>query len=262
MACQTVATWVASLGGQSSSAAQRRAPRVQLARARRDHLAPPPAATASQASSKFWCETVPSNRQADALKATTVTLAADVSGSTRPVTAFVAADTTSPTILVVARSLGCPFCQNLARGLVNEGVMTDLDAAGVPLYLASIGVPEKARAFCALTGFPPERLLADPGASVYEALDLERGFGPAFLSPTTPSAIGSEIAGGGGSALAASFWAWVPYLPPKPLEHALAQGGTFAFSGAVCVSARADRATADHLSPGKIREVGLGLVKG
>jgi hypothetical protein len=205
---------------------------------------------------------VPSIRQAAALQGTAVVLASDPAEASRPVTAFVAgdADPPTPSLLVVARSLGCPFCQNLARRLVAEGVLADLDAAGVPLYLVSIGLPAKARAFCELTGFPAHRLLADGGASVYEALGLERSFGAAFLSPATPAAIGADVRDGGGGALAASLKAWVPYLPPKPLAHAQAQGGTFAFSGGVCVAARADRATADHLPPAKIREVGLGLV--
>ena len=212
-------------------------------------------------SASFWVETsVPSTRHADALASTSsVILASDETKTARPATVFVAKPPRS--VLVVARSLGCPFCQNLARSLVSEGVLADLEAAGVPLYLVSIGIPEKARLFCELTGFPADRLLADPTASVYEALDLERGALAAFLSPKTPAAIGAEIAGGGGGALVASFRSWVPYLPPKPVEHALAQGGTFGFEGNVCVFARADRATADHLGAGKIREVGLGLVE-
>ncbi len=244
----------------SNPAAPTSSPAAPRPSARRP-LARPPAAAASAAASasKFWVEAAtPSTRHADALAASSsVILASDASATPRPATSFVATPPPSRTLLVVARSLGCPFCQNLARGLVD--ILPDLDAAGVPLYLVSIGVPEKARAFCELTGFPPGRLLADPTASVYGALDLERGVGAAFLSPTTPAAIGSEIAGGGGASLAASLRAWVPYLPPKPLVHALAQGGTFGFSGNVCVFARADRATADHLSPAKIREVGLGL---
>ena len=98
---------------------------------------------------------------------------------------------------------------------------------------------------------PPARLCRGPPPRLARA----RG----HLAPP-PAAIGAEVRDGGGGALAASLKAWVPYLPPKPLAHAQAQGGTFAFSGGVCVAARADRATADHLPPAKIREVGLGLV--
>jgi hypothetical protein len=210
-------------------------------------------------SSKYWAERTPSTRQAEALAKTAVQRASDgLSAPPTPATSFVARPRTR-SVLVVARSLGCPFCQALARGLVSEGVLATLEKEDIPLYLVSIGVPEKAADFCDLTGFPRERLLADAGASVYAALDLERGAGAAFLSPTTPLAIGREISGGGGATLAAAFKAWKPYLPPKPLEHALHQGGTFGFAGEVCVYARADRATADHLSPSKILEVGLGL---
>ena len=212
----------------------------------------------SSSSSKYWAERVPSTRQAQALRDTAVVLAADGPGATpRPATDWVACPGTR-SILVVARSLGCPFCQALARGLAAEA-LADLDAAGVILYLVSIGVPARAADFCDLTGFPRGRLLADADATVYAALELERGAAAAFLSPATPLAIGREVTGGGGATLAAAFKGWAPYLPPKPYQHALHQGGTFGFAGDVCVAARADRATADHLPPSKIRELGLGL---
>jgi len=230
---------------------------------RRPGLAPRPGLANRRAPAPpaaYWVEAnLPSTRHADALaSSSSVILASDATETARPATAFVARQPRS--VLVVARSLGCPFCQNLARSLATDGVLADLDAAGTPLFLVSIGVPGKARLFCELTGFPADKLLADPTASVYDALDLERGPLAAFFSPATPAAIGAEIAGGGGGALAASLRAWVPYLPPKPVQHALAQGGTFAFAGRECVFARADRATADHLSAAKIREVGLGVV--
>lgn len=57
-----------------------------------------------------------------------------------------------------------------------------LDAAGVKLFLVSIGTKERGLEFVEKTGFPAERLLADPEGSVYEALRLKKGLKETFLS--------------------------------------------------------------------------------
>ena len=176
--------------------------------------------------------------------------------------------------------------------------LSALDAASVGLFLVSIGTPDTGARFCDLTHFPANRLLADPGTEVYDALGLERGVAAAFLSPKagagrageggggrgaphmvsssargplptqhprlppprhpqTPLALGRRVAAGGGASLAAALGRWQPYLPPKPLGHALFQGGQFVFEGRTCVWAHADRATADHAGVNEILEAAV-----
>lgn len=112
-----------------------------------------------------------------------------------------------------------------------------------------------------MTGLPSRHLLADPDALVYEALGLERGPVAAFLSPTTPLAIGRRVAAGGGSSLATALSKWKPYQPPRGTGQALHQGGAFTFrGGGACVWAQCDRATADHAEPGELLGRGFALV--
>lgn len=268
-------------------------PRSQRGTAKLQAL-PSPAATAP---GTHWAEATPSRTQWDALAPALVTPVDAPAGG--PVLATQALGD-APSLLVVVRSMGCPFCQELASALARD-VVAPLTDAGVTLKLGervgvwieteerqsmegkkesvsfrhrffsdappnthttvSIGTPERGLEFCDLTGFPSRHLLADPDALVYEALGLERGPVAAFLSPTTPLAIGRRVAGGGGSSLAAALSKWKPYKPPRGTGQALHQGGAFAFeAGGQCVWARCDRATADHAEPSELLRRGLALV--
>jgi hypothetical protein len=62
--------------------------------------------------------------------------------------------------------------------------MPTLDAAGVGLYLVSIGTPKRGLEFVEKTGFPAERLLADPDNVAYDALDFKKGLKETFFSVT------------------------------------------------------------------------------
>lgn len=219
---------------------------------------PSPAATAPGA---HWAEATPSRAQWDALAGAKVTRV------DRPADGPVAATAalgggSAPALLVVARSMGCPFCQELAAALA-DGRIARLEAAGVAVALVSIGTPARGADFCALTGLPPSNLLADPGTEVYGALGLERGFGAAFGSVTTPTAIARRVAApGGGASLAAALRKWKPYMPPAGPVQSLNQGGAFAFApGGDCLWARCDRATADHADPDELVARGLALVQ-
>ena len=75
--------------------------------------------------------------------------------------------------------------------------LSALDAASVGLFLVSIGTPDTGARFCDLTHFPANRLLADPGTEVYDALGLERGVAAAFLSPKAGAGRAGEGGGGG-----------------------------------------------------------------
>lgn len=137
-------------------------------------------------------------------------------------------------------------------------MLSELESGGVSLYLVSIGTPETGKEFSALTGFPAEKLLADPGTQVYDALGLERGTAAAFLSPRTPLAIAKRVSTGEGrKALGEALRRWRPYLPPRVIEDAKYQGGALVFEGETCLWARMDRATADHLHAEELVEVAL-----
>ena len=45
-----------------------------------------------------------------------------------------------------------------------------LDKLGIKLFLVSIGSAERGLEFAALTGFPADRLLADPDSQTYRAM--------------------------------------------------------------------------------------------
>lgn len=85
-------------------------------------------------------------------------------------------------VLVFARSMGWPFCQELARQ-INESVLSKLQEKSVKLYLISIGPPERGRKFNDLTGLPEELILADPDNLTYDALGFKNDVFSAFFSP-------------------------------------------------------------------------------
>lgn len=236
--------------------------------------APPPSATRP---GEAWAELVPSTRQFEALKTAFVTLVSEPEAGPVPVSSFllgggemIEKNEKKTTLLVVARSFGCPFCQDLAASLATKAIPR-LDAAGVSLFLVSIGTPETGKEFAELTGFPRARLLADPGTQTYDALGLERGLAAAFLSPRTPLAIAKRASTREGrEGLGKALGKWKAFLPPRVLKDAAYQGGAFVFVSkketeeeeqggyaAECVWARLDRATADHAPAEELLEVAL-----
>jgi hypothetical protein len=64
---------------------------------------------------------------------------------------------------------------------LRRDVKPGLDAAGVKLYLVSIGTWERSRQFADVTGFPQDCLLADPASATYEALGLVKGLRQTFF---------------------------------------------------------------------------------
>jgi hypothetical protein len=247
--------------------------------------APPPSATLP---GEAWAELVPSTRQFEALKGAFVTLVSEPEAGAAPVSSFLVLpgggaggggggrSESTKTLLVVARSFGCPFCQDLAASLATQAI-PKLDAEGISLYLISIGTPETGKDFSELTGFPRERLLADPGTQTYDALGLERGLAAALFSPRTPLALARRASTAAGrEGLGAALGKWKAFLPPRVLRDAAYQGGAFVFVSkrdegeekegggsaaaatvAECVWARLDRATADHAPAEELLEVAL-----
>jgi peroxiredoxin len=73
---------------------------------------------------------------------------------------------------VVCRELGIQLRRDVKPGL---------DAAGVKLFLVSIGTWERSGQFADVTGFPRDCLLADPDSTTYEALGLVKGLRQTFF---------------------------------------------------------------------------------
>ena len=71
--------------------------------------------------------------------------------------------------------------RELAREL-HVDVLPKLEAAGVKTFLVTIGTAERGLDFAQLTGFPPDRLLADPEAGTYTALELRKDIGSMFFN--------------------------------------------------------------------------------
>lgn len=74
--------------------------------------------------------------------------------------------------MCAARELGIQLRRDVKPGL---------DAAGVKLFLVSIGTWERSIQFAEVTDFPRDCLLADPSSSTYEALGLVKGLRQTFL---------------------------------------------------------------------------------
>lgn len=62
-------------------------------------------------------------------------------------------------------------------------MLPELDAKGVQLLLVSVGTKERGLEFVEKTGFPADRLLADPDSHTYEALSMKKGLLATFFSP-------------------------------------------------------------------------------
>ena len=68
-------------------------------------------------------------------------------------------------------------------------VLPETNKAGVKLYLITIGPAPRGNEFCKLTGFPEDRLLADPDNVTYSAMGFKQGFISTFLNPKVRSLI-------------------------------------------------------------------------
>lgn len=58
-------------------------------------------------------------------------------------------------------------------------------------------LPQSGVDFASQTGFPPDRLLADPENACYEVLQFRRGLRATFFDPATPAAIKARMRDGG-----------------------------------------------------------------
>lgn len=65
---------------------------------------------------------------------------------------------------------------------LQRDVLPTLDKLGVKLFFVSIGSAERGREFAALTGFPEDRLLADPDSQTYRAMGWYNSISKTFFS--------------------------------------------------------------------------------
>lgn len=72
------------------------------------------------------------------------------------------------------------YCRELAIQL-QQDVLKPLDEGGIKLFLVTIGPAPRGFEFAELTGFPADRLLADPDSITYEALGLYKSVSATFL---------------------------------------------------------------------------------
>lgn len=98
------------------------------------------------------------------------------------------------------------------------------------------------------TGFPPERLLADPDGDTYAALGLRKGVAETFFSIETPLALLERARRPGGldDLRERVLPRWQPWQPPRGFEQALQQGAVFVFDGDRVAFSHRDRATGAH----------------
>ncbi|GAX72876.1 hypothetical protein CEUSTIGMA_g331.t1 [Chlamydomonas eustigma] len=143
------------------------------------------------------------------------------------------------------RSLGCPFCQELATQLQRD-VKPKLDEIGVKLLMVSIGTPERSKDFVARTGFPASNLYLDPENITYDALQLKNTVQDTFFNVATPLSIAKRFAEGKSGDLMDILDGWQPWMTPKGPTQALQQGGMYVFQGQRMVFSYQDKATGDH----------------
>jgi hypothetical protein len=153
--------------------------------------------------------------------------------------------------LVFARSMGCNFCQELARDLQRQ-VLPKLQQENIKLYLISIGPPPRGLEFADLTGFPSEQLLADPDNVTYDKLQL-KNTGPiaTFFDPRTPLTLWKRLRKDGLKGAREALANWKPWIPTKK-GQAYQQGGAFYFNGSELVWSHYDPATGAHAEPEEI----------
>lgn len=137
------------------------------------------------------------------------------------------------------------FCQELARQLRRD-VIPKLDAAGIKLFFISIGPPERGLEFCELTGLPTDRMLADPGNILYDAIGFRKGVSTTLFSIQTPISILQRLMDGRFSDLAEATSTWKTWIPPK-MEQTFQQGGAMIFKGQDCLLIHYDKATGAHI---------------
>ena len=140
-------------------------------------------------------------------------------------------------------------CRTLARE-----VNPKLALAGVSLVAIGIGTPERAKEFCALTGYPAAQLLADPENACYDALQLNKGAMLTFLRPETPLALAKRALSGETADLGDALTTWKAWIPPK-LEQGLQQGGVFAFDGKATIFQYYDPSTGAHADMNEVMKV-------
>ena len=110
---------------------------------------------------------------------------------------------------------------------LRRDLIPTLDKHGVDLVAVSIGTRERAEDFVRETGFPAERLFADPESATYDALRLNKSLAN-FSQKSTPEGIMERIRRDGAADLLGVLKRWKPWVPPKP-EQGFQQGGAFVF---------------------------------
>lgn len=121
--------------------------------------------------------------------------------------------------------------------------------------IVSIGLPEKGKELCKHLNIEngEDYLFVDPENSLYNDLDLNKGFGATFFNPATPLAFKDRLFREGGmfsSELMEVLGKWkdAVYIPPRQ-DQAFNQGGAFIFNNEQTVYAHYDEATAAHARP-------------
>lgn len=147
-------------------------------------------------------------------------------------------------VFVFARSMGCFFCQELARQLERD-IIPELDKVGVKLFLVSMGPPERGLEFSELTGFRAERLIADPDSTLYKSVGFYTGL-LTFFHPSTPLSLLQRIREDGAKDLVEAFKTWRPWIPPIG-NQAYQEGGCLVFDGKECVLAYYEEGPGTHV---------------
>ena len=105
-------------------------------------------------------------------------------------------------------------CRELATEL-QRNVLSELDERGVKLYYVSIGTAERGREFVEKTGFPADRLLADPDSQTYEAMNWTNSFWRTLFSIQTPLSLLRRLRENGLKVLKEVLSNWKPWIPPQ-----------------------------------------------
>lgn len=124
---------------------------------------------------------------------------------------------------------------------------------GIKLYLVSIGSAERGQEFAKLTGFPEDRLLADPDSQTYAAMGWYNSISKTFFSIQTPLSLQKRLQENGMKVLKEVLSNWKPWIPPQS-RQAYQQGGTLLFSGNQILWEVKDEATGAHVKPAEIVE--------
>lgn len=125
------------------------------------------------------------------------------------------------------------------------------NAKNIKLLLVSIGPPERGLEFSDLTGYPTNKLLADPKNVTYSALGFRKGVISTFFNPKTPLAIFDRIRKDGAKALQEILPKTKLWIPSKK-DQGTQQGGALIFDGRECIWEHYDEATAAHADPQEV----------